>query len=86
VYYCNWEARTQASTKEAIISLLLQCLFDAVYGTTFPMKKYSICLTKLLSKEIETVLEQSEINSRSTSWGGGEYSAKITDLQADVSL
>jgi len=50
----------------------------------FPIKKYSICLIKLLSKEIEKVLEDSERNSRSTSWG--EYSAKITDLQAGVSL
>jgi len=50
----------------------------------FQLKKYSICLIKLLSKETEIVLEHSERNGRSTSWG--EYSAKITDLQADMSL
>jgi len=55
-----------------IVSLLLQCLFDVVNGKVFQLKNaLYICLIKLLSKQIEIVLE---------------HSKEIADLQAGVNI
>jgi len=83
VNYCNREAYTQASTMEAIV-LMFVCLI-VVNGKVFQLKNtLYIYLIKLLSEQIEIVLEHSK--EIADLQAGANIHQKRTDLQADVRL